>query len=79
MILHNINRLCHLKIKITRCFQHTSYVFLGSRFSSKPSPDFHNLLEGLLQKDPDKRLSYFFYEEHCTVVSNDLQLFLTTQ
>nr|XP_034324271.1 serine/threonine-protein kinase ULK4 isoform X2 [Crassostrea gigas] len=30
----------------------------GSRFSSKPSPDFHNLLEGLLQKDPDKRMGW---------------------
>ncbi|XP_048734641.2 serine/threonine-protein kinase ULK4-like isoform X2 [Ostrea edulis] len=30
----------------------------GSRFSSKPSPDFHSLLEGLLQKDPDKRMGW---------------------
>ena len=35
----------------------TSILFIlsGSRFSSKPSPDFLSLLEGLLQKDPDKR------------------------
>ncbi|XP_062580885.1 serine/threonine-protein kinase ULK4-like isoform X2 [Saccostrea cucullata] len=30
----------------------------GSRFSSKPSPDFQSLLEGLLQKDPDKRMGW---------------------
>ncbi|KAK3093040.1 hypothetical protein FSP39_010415 [Pinctada imbricata] len=30
----------------------------GSRFSSKPSPDFLSLLEGLLNKDPDKRMGW---------------------
>ncbi|XP_052814405.1 serine/threonine-protein kinase ULK4-like isoform X2 [Mya arenaria] len=30
----------------------------GTRFSSKPSPDFLSLIEGLLQKDPDKRLGW---------------------
>ncbi|XP_038077861.1 serine/threonine-protein kinase ULK4-like [Patiria miniata] len=30
----------------------------GPRISSKPSPDFCSLLEGLLQKDPDERLDW---------------------
>ncbi|XP_052237565.1 serine/threonine-protein kinase ULK4-like isoform X3 [Dreissena polymorpha] len=30
----------------------------GTRFSSKPSPDFLSLIDGLLQKDPDKRLGW---------------------
>ncbi|KAJ8308456.1 LOW QUALITY PROTEIN: hypothetical protein KUTeg_013330 [Tegillarca granosa] len=30
----------------------------GTRFSSKPSPDFMNLLNSLLQKEPDRRLGW---------------------
>ncbi|ESO86237.1 hypothetical protein LOTGIDRAFT_220770 [Lottia gigantea] len=30
----------------------------GSRFSAKPSPDYLNLLQGLLQKDPTRRLGW---------------------
>ncbi|KAK6166744.1 hypothetical protein SNE40_023371 [Patella caerulea] len=30
----------------------------GTRFSAKPSPDYLNLLEGLLQKDPTRRLGW---------------------
>ena len=32
----------------------------GSRFTSKPSHDFLSLIDGLLQKDVDKRQVFFF-------------------
>lgn len=57
----------------------------GTRFSAKPSPDFLNLLESLMQKDPEKRLGWpglvthpFWQDKLChlakdLVLSQDVQ------
>ncbi|XP_053386677.1 serine/threonine-protein kinase ULK4-like isoform X1 [Mercenaria mercenaria] len=50
----------------------------GTRFSSKPSHDFLSLIDGLLQKDPDKRLgwpglvTHPFWEGKLTKLAKDL-------
>ncbi|VDI57338.1 serine/threonine-protein kinase ULK4 [Mytilus galloprovincialis] len=52
----------------------------GTRFSAKPSPDFLNLLESLMQKDPDKRLgwpglvTHPFWQDKCSHLAKDLVL-----
>lgn len=52
----------------------------GTRFSAKPSPDFLNLLESLMQKDPDKRLgwpglvTHPFWQDKLSHLAKDLIL-----
>ena len=57
----------HIKLKIDTneiryIYKFIHFLSVGTRFSAKPSPDFLNLLESLMQKDPDKRYI------HCMLV-----------
>ncbi|KAK3602625.1 hypothetical protein CHS0354_034209 [Potamilus streckersoni] len=50
----------------------------GARFSAKPSPDFLSLIEGLLMKDPNKRMgwpklvTHPFWQDKLTHLAKDL-------
>ena len=55
MEVHIKHKIDTNEIRYRYIYKFIHFLSVGTRFSAKPSPDFLNLLESLMQKDPDKR------------------------